>query len=180
MSVDLGTELPQRSTVMWILVGTAVVFLVPTWRTARASLAADGAQQLGGWAMTAVLALLLVVLPLWIARHMSQRHYHVSDDAVTWRQGDRVRAQVRFAELERVRMTHDGGLGAATPELLNDAVVLQSRDDTGRERRLRVSTVFVTTLEPLLEQVAREVARRPELMAADDRATLEARLTDGH
>lgn len=178
MSTDLGAELPQRSTVMWILVGTAVIFLVPTWRMVRSSVDQSGSQQLGWWAMTAAIALLLVVLPLWIARTMSQRHYYVSPDRVTWLQGERIRMQMRFEDVDRVLMRYDGGLGASTPEWFNDAVVLVGRDQDGRERHLRVSRVFVTTLHPLLERVAEDVARRPALMEADDRAVLEGRLAE--
>lgn len=179
MEMHLGNTLPQRTTVMWMLVATSVFFAIPVLRMARRALAESGGTAVGGWAMTATILALLVLLPLGIARHMHQRTYVVTDETITWLQGDRARVEMQFADLKSVHMRYDGGLGAATPEWFNDAIVLVGPDSHGQPRVLRVSRVFVTTLHPLLLQIAEELRARPGLMDAGDREVFDDRLAEG-
>ena len=176
MSVDLGTELPQRSSLVWLLLGTAVLFAVPVARMVRRALRERGVPTvLLAWGTTAAVLATVVVAPVAMAVHLHRRHTWVGEEAVTRTRGDVVVERLRLADLDEVRVRHDGGLGAATPEELNDVVELVGTDDTGRLRTMRVSRVWVTTLEPLLHRLAEEVERRPDLLRDEE----ERRLFDG-
>lgn len=166
METGPGVELPQRTGVMWLLVAVAAVFLVPSVRMVRKALGeTETSTQLLGWGMTTAVVLVMVVLPLLMARSMHQRHTFVSDDAVTTTKGDSVRQRIRFDDLEQVRVRYDGNMGGATLQWINEAVVLVGADDRGRQRQVPVSRIFVTTLQPLLRRLEQEVARRPDLLA---------------
>lgn len=173
MTSDLGVELPQRTTVVWLLIGVAVLFVVPTWRTVGTALdAGDTATKVGGLAMAAGLALLMVVMPLLFARHMIRRHTFVSDAAVTWVQGERVVQQTRFDDIERIHATWDAGLGATRPNLLRDVVELTSTVE-GRTQVQRISAFFVTDMRPLMTRLITVVEERPEVLPADERDQFE-------
>lgn len=160
----LGTELPQRTTIMWILLGAAVVFLVPTVRTARRAMGESGSTAAGFWGMAVVMLLVLVVLPGWFARSMHQRHTYLSDEGVTVTSGDDVRQQIAFDDLEevRVRFSNRGG-----ETFRNEQVFLVGRLASGDRGSVVVSRANVETLQPLLERLSAEVARRPELLTSD-------------
>lgn len=159
----LGTELPQRTTMMWILVGAAVIFLVPCVRTARRALGESGGTAAGFWAMTAVMLLLLVVVPLTIARSVHQRHTYVSDEAVTIVKGDEVSQQIAFDDLTEVKVRFSGRGGET---FRNEKIFLAGPLRTGRGNVL-VSRFYVDSLRPLLERLAVEVEQRPELLTSD-------------
>lgn len=160
----LGTELPQRTTIMWILLGAAVVFLVPTVRTARRAMGESGGTAAGFWAMAAVMLVLLVLVPAWIARSMHQRHTYLSADGVTVTSGDDVRKQIAFADLEEVKVRYSGRGGET---FRNEKVFLVGRLASGERGAVVVSRTHVETLQPLLDRLAAEVARRPELLTSD-------------
>lgn len=160
----LGTELPQRTTIMWILLGAAVVFLVPTVRTARRAMGESGGTAAGFWAMAAVMLLVLVLVPAWIARSMHQRHTYLSAEGVTVTSGDDVRKQIAFADLEEVRVRYSGRGGET---FRNEQVFLVGRLTGGERGAVVVSRAQVETLQPLLDRLAAEVARRPELLTSD-------------
>jgi hypothetical protein len=159
----LGTELPQRSTITWILLAAAVVFLVPCVRTARRALGESGGTAAGLWAMTAVMALLLVVVPLLIARSIHQRHTYVSDEAVSIVTGDELRQQIAFDDLTAVKVRYSGRGGST---FRNEKVFLEGPLRTGSGTVL-VSRMYVDSLQPLLRRLAAEVAERPELLAGE-------------
>lgn len=160
----LGTELPQRTTIMWILLAAAVVFLVPTVRTVRRALAESGGTAAGFWGMAAVMLLLLVVVPAWIAWSIHQRHTYVSAEGVTVTSGGDVRQQIAFADLEEVKVRYSGRGGET---FRNEKVFLVGRVAGGERGAVVVSRVYVETLQPLLDRLAAEVDQRPELLTSD-------------
>ncbi|MDR7252983.1 hypothetical protein J2X46_001968 [Nocardioides sp. BE266] len=160
----LGTELPQRTTIMWILLAAAVVFLVPTVRTVRRATGESGGTAAGFWGMAVVMLLVLVLLPAWIARSMHERHTYLSDEGVTVTSGDDVRQQIAFADLEEVKVRF-GPRGGET--FRNEQVFLVGRLASGDRGSVVVSRASVETLQPLLERLSAEVERRPELLTSD-------------
>ncbi|MBD3947324.1 hypothetical protein [Nocardioides ganghwensis] len=159
----LGTELPQRTTIMWILLAAAVVFLVPTARTARRALGESGGTAAGLWAMSAVMVVLLVVVPLRVARSIQQRHTYLSDDAVTVVSGDD-RRTLAFADLEEVKVRYSTRGGSV---FRNEKVFLVGRSDRGERTVITVSRYYVETMQPLLRRLAVEVDQRPGLLDGD-------------
>ncbi len=180
MDAGLGTELPQRTSVVWLLLACGLVLVIPTLRMVGKALAEDAMPALlVGWGMTLVVFLLFVVLPLYCAWNLHQRHYVVSDTTVTRLKGDTPTQTMAFADVEEVRARFEGGLGAATPEWFNQAVVMIGTDKSGERRQLRVSKVFVESLHPLLERLAEEVDRRPQLLTSDaERELFTSALSD--
>lgn len=165
---DLGTELPRRTSMAWILAGAALVLAVPTVSTASLAREESGGTAFGAWAMTTVMALLLVAVPLLLARSILRRRTYVSDEAVTVTTGDgEVRRRVAFADVDEVRVRFSGQGGQA---LRNERVFLVGGPDGG----VLVSRAYVETVRPLLDRLATEVARRPELLTSDvERAYFE-------
>lgn len=159
----LGTELPQRSTIMWILLAAAVVFLVPCVQTARRASGEAGGTAAGLWAMTAVMALLLVVVPLLVARSIHQRHTYLSDDGVTVVSGGE-RRSVAFSDLDEIKVRYSTRGGAV---FSNEKVFLVGRRPDGERTVIVVSRYYVETLQPLLRRLREEVERRPELLDGD-------------
>lgn len=163
---DLGNELPQRMTITWILVGFAVLLLVPTVRTAARAVSADtGGQTVGFGATALVMAALFVVTPLLVARANHQRHVYVSDEAVTVVSGSD-RTSVAFDDLREVRVRVSGTGGA----FANQKVFLVAGGAggaDGQRRVLSVSRYSVETIQPLLRRLATEVEQRPELLDGD-------------
>jgi hypothetical protein len=159
----LGTELPQRHSVAYALLVAAVVLAVPCVRMAQRSWGESGGTAVGAWAMTAVMVLVLVLVPLLLARSILTRHTYVSAEAVTITRGDVVRQQVAYDDLTEVRVRFSGRGGDT---MRNDKVFLVGRLTTGRGAVL-VSRFQVETLQPLLQRLAVEVAERPELLTSD-------------
>lgn len=160
---DLGNELPQRMTITWVLVGFALLLLVPTVRTAARAVSADtGGQTLGFGATALVMAALFVVTPLLVARANHQRHVYVSDEAVTVVSGTD-RTSVAFDDLREVRVRVSGTGGA----FANQKVFLVAGGADGERRVLSVSRYSVETIQPLLRRLATEVEQRPELLDGD-------------
>ena len=157
----LGTELPQRGTITWILVAAATVFVVPCLRTARRALDESGGTAAGFWGMTAVMVLLLVVVPLLVARSIHQRHTYLSDDAVTVTSGDD-RRRIDFAALEEVKVRYSTRGGQV---FSNEKVFLVGQLADGRRGVVVVSRFYVESLQPLLERLAVEVGQRPGLLS---------------
>lgn len=158
----LGTELPQRHTFVWVLLVAAAVFAVPVVRTAVKALGESGGTAVGAWAMTAVMALVLVVVPLLLVRSILVRHTYVSDEAVSVVTGDTLRQQVAFDDLTEIRVRYSGRGGA----LRNEKVFLSGSLRTGQGQVL-VSRFYVDSLQPLLQRLAAEVAERPELLQGE-------------
>lgn len=159
----LGTELPQRHTFVWFLLIAALVFAVPVVRTARTALGESGGTALGAWAMAAVMALVLVVVPLLLVRSILTRHTYVSDEAVSVVSGGEVRQQVAFADLTEVKVRYTGEGGKVMP---SERILLSGDLTTGRGTIL-VSRFYVDSLQPLLQRLAAEVAERPDLLKGD-------------
>lgn len=179
MDPGLGLQLPQRTSVIWLLLATAVILLVPVARLARRSLRERGGRRLAAWVMTAVLALVVVATPLAVAWGLHRDHVFVSDEAVTRTRGDEVTQQLRFADVEEVRVRFDGDPAPLTPGWFAQAVVLVGTDASGARREVRVTRVGVTSVGPLLRRIVDEVERRPALLRDDDeRALFEAALAD--
>ena len=160
----LGTELPQRTTIMWVLVAFAVVFVIPCVRTVRRAAGESGGTAAGWWAMSAAMVVVLVVVPLLVARGIHQRHTYVSDEGVTTTSGDEVRKQIAFADLEEVKVRFSNRGGQA---LRNETVFLVGRLSSDERGSLTVSRMYVDTLRPLLTRLQAEVAARPELLTSD-------------
>lgn len=159
----LGTELPQRGTIMWILLGAAVVFAIPCLRTARRAMGESGGTAAGFWAMSALMVLLLVVLPLLVARSLHQRHTYLSEDGVTVISGD-ARRSVAFADLEEVKVRYSTRGGQV---FRNEKVFLVGRGAGGRREVVVVSRYYVDSLQPLLQRLEAEIAGRPELLQGE-------------
>lgn len=167
---DLGTELPQRHTFVWFLLLAALLLAVPCVRMARRSWGESGATAVGAWAMTAVMALVLVVVPLLLVRSILNRHTYVSEGAVTIVIGERVRQQIAFDDVTEVKVRYSGRGGET---FRNEKVFLTGALREGRGAVL-VSRFHVDTLQPLLERLAVEVEQRPELLSGDvERAYFE-------
>ncbi|WP_426243239.1 hypothetical protein [Nocardioides sp. LHG3406-4] len=164
MEAGLGVELPQRTPFVWALVAMAALFAVPCVRMVAAAAGEHGSAALGGWAMAVVMTLVVVVLPLFLARHIQQRHTYVSEEAVTWVQGDEVRRRMRFADVEEVRVRFGGPGGF---DWLNEKVYLIGTLGDGSRGHVIVNRVFNTTIQPVLQRLAVEVERRPALLADD-------------
>ena len=158
----LGTELPQRHTFVWVLLVAALVFAVPVVRTAVKAMGESGGTAAGGWAMAAVMALVLVVVPLLLVRSIVSRHTYVSDEAVSVVSGGEVRQQIAFDDLTEVRVRYSGRGGV----LRNEKVFLSGPLRTGSGTVL-VSRFYVDSLQPLLQRLAAEVAERPALLKGD-------------
>ena len=157
-----GVELPRRTAVMWLLVAFAVIFLVPSGRMVRMAMGESGMPRLLlVWGMTGAIILVAVVLPLLIARSMRHGRTFVSAEAVTQTRGEVIRKQIRFEELVEIRARSNGRMGGVPSE----SVTLIAADTHGKRRGMHVSRVFVTSLQPLLARLEREVERRPELLA---------------
>lgn len=170
----LGTELPRRTTIMWLLVAAAAVFLVPCVRTARQARAGSGGTAAGLGGMAAAMVLLLVVVPLVIARSIHRRHTYVSDEGVTVISGDD-RRQIDFADLEEVKVRFSGRGGET---FRNEKVFLVGQLTDGRRGVVLVSRSYVETVGPLLRRLAVVVAERPELLTSDvERDNFEQALT---
>jgi hypothetical protein len=181
VTTDFGTELPPRGVFVWGGLAVAVVFLWPAIMTVRRAVA-ETEQVALAWALAVGTTLVLVVVPLAMAWSYGRKHVYVSDEALTVTAGDRVKRQVRFADVSEVRVLVDGGLGSATPEFWNQAVAVRGPDQHGAARWTKVSRTFVTTLDPLLRQLADEVRRRPDLIRREpERELFEEYLRDaGH
>ncbi len=171
MEHGLGSELPQRTGFAWLLLGFAVVMAIPTLQVVLRSAQASSQQRLLGLLMAAVMTLVLVLAPAMAARYLLRQHVYVSHEAVTLTTGERIRVQMRFADISQVRLTTEGGTGTTDPTSPRQVVVLTGTDATGQQRDLRVTAMFVRTIDPLLERVAAEVQRRPEILPESQRDT---------
>lgn len=169
MEHNLGTELPQRTGFAWLLIGFAVVMAVPTVQVVLRSVQAEAQQRTLGLVMAVVMTLVLVLAPALAARHLLRQHVYVSPDAVTLTTGERVRVQMRFSEVTAVRLTTEGGTGTTDVTSPRQVVVLTGRDAQGTQRDLRVTAMFVKTLDPLLARLAAEVAARPDILPESER-----------
>lgn len=122
--------------------------------------------------LTAAVALLMVVLPLWAIWWLTGRTIVVHPDRVVVRRGEREVRTFAFADLIEVRPEVDGSAGAATPEFWNKAVTLIGRTTAGKRRGLKVTAQTVESIDPLLVALAPVVAGRPELLPHDIHRTL--------
>jgi hypothetical protein len=159
----LGTELPQRHTFVWVLLIAAAVFAVPVVRTVVKAMGESGGTAIGAWAMAAVMALVLVVVPLLLVRSILSRHTYVSEDAVSVVTGGELRQQIAFDDLTEVKVRFTGDGGKFMP---NEKIFLAGQPQTGRGTIL-VSRFYVDSLQPLLRRLEAEVANRPELLQGD-------------
>lgn len=170
----LGTELPQRNTFVWLLLVAALVFAVPCVRMARSAVGESGGAAIGAWAFTAVMALVLVVVPLLLVRSILVRHTYVSDETVSVLAGDTLRQQIAFDDLTEVRVRYSGRGGST---FRNEKVFLLGTLRTGQGQVL-VSRFYVDSLQPLLQRLSAEVAERPELLKSEvERGYFEHALT---
>lgn len=159
----LGTELPQRHTFVWFLLIAAVVFAVPVVRTVRSATGESGGTAVGAWAMSAVMALVLVVVPLLLVRSILTRHTYVSDETVSVVKGGELRQQVAFDDLTEIKVRYSGRGGST---FRNEKVFLSGPLRTGSGSVL-VSRFYVDSLQPLLQRLAAEVAERPDLLQGE-------------
>lgn len=159
----LGTELPQRHTFVWFLLIAAAVFAVPVVRTVVKAAGGSGGTAIGAWAMAAVMALVLVVVPLLLARSIWTRHTYVSDEAVSVVSGGELSQQIAFDDLTEVKVRYSGNGGQFLPR---EKIFLSGTPRAGRGTIL-VSRFYVDSLQPLLRRLEAEVAARPELLKGD-------------
>lgn len=159
----LGTELPQRHTFVWFLVIAAAVFAVPVVRTAVKAMGESGGTAIGAWAMAAVMALVLVVVPLLLVRSILTRHTYVSDEAVSVVTGGELSQQIAFDDLTEVKVRYTGDGGSFMPR---EKIFVSGTPRAGRGTIL-VSRFYVDSLQPLLRRLEVEVAERPELLRGD-------------
>ena len=155
----LGTELPRRNTLPVLLLAGAALFAVPTVRTFGLAAGEEMPTAAGAWAMAVALLLLVEVVPVWLAVLMLRSRYVLGHDAIALVRGGRVRRRVAFADLTSVRFGRDGGLGLTKR---TTAVELRAPD-----AGLRVSGLHVNDLDPLLDRLRQEEARRPGLFQGD-------------
>ena len=141
----------------------ALVFAVPVVRTAQRALGESGGTAIGAWAMAAVMALVLVVVPLLLVRSIVSRHTYVSEEAVSVVTGGEVRQQIAFDDLTEVKVRYTGDGGKVMP---NQKIFLSGPHRTGRGSVL-VSRFYVDSLQPLLQRLEVEVAQRPELLQGE-------------
>lgn len=156
MTTDLGTELPQRTALAWAMVAVAVVLAIPTYRVFRT--AAGGSGSLGTWVMGVGMALVLVVVPLLLARGLLRIHVHVSGSTLTRTYGDRVVHQLQFSQVTRVRVKR---------EAYFTTITLWGDDPRHRALVFPVSMAYVNDLEPLAQRIDAELERRPDLFLDD-------------
>ncbi|KRE94245.1 hypothetical protein ASG76_12780 [Nocardioides sp. Soil774] len=129
--------------------------------------------------LTAAVALLMVVLPLWAVWWLRGRTIIVHPDRVVVRRGEREVRSFAFDDLIEVRPGRDASVGAATPEFWNKSVTLIGRTTAGRRRGLKVTAQTVESIDPLLVALAPVVARRPDLLPHDvHRALFEEYVRD--
>lgn len=150
---SLGTELPQRATLAWALVGFAVVLSVPTLAVLRRAAVSGGA---GTWATGAALALLLVIGPALLAWNLKRIHVFVDESTVTRARGDEVAHRVDLDTLTEVRYKREGYYMTIT---------MVGADPEGRPVRFPVSGVYVSDLGPLAERLEPRLREQPELLA---------------
>lgn len=170
MESPLGASRPAvvltpRPLVRNLAVGVLVfgVVLAPaTWL--------DGGERRG--LLTAAVALLMVVLPVWAIWWLRGRAIVVHPDRVVVRRGEREVRAFAYDDLIEVRPSVDGSAGAATPEFWNKAVTLIGRTTEGKRRGLKVTAQTVESIDPLLAALAPVVAARPDLLPHDIHRTL--------
>ena len=104
---------------------------------------------------------MLVALPLGAAWGLAVHHYYVSDSAVSISRGDRILNSIAFADVDRIELERIGGFRGAT---------LVDRDAAGGPQEFSL-TWATADLRPLIDVLDEEVARRPTLLAEDDRET---------
>ena len=150
-----------RNLALTVLV-VGIVLVPATW-------VGGGSQRV---ALTAAVALVLVVLPLWAVWFTRGRTIVVHPDRVVVRRGEREVRSLPYDTLTEVRPGVDGSAGAATPEFWNKSVTLVGRTSEGRRRGFKVSAQTVESIDPLLLALAPVVARRPELLPHDVHRTL--------
>ena len=154
----------------------AVVFAWPTFLALRGAATAEAGEPAGAaWALGLAMLLLVVVLPLFAAWFFHRWHVFVSEEAVSAVLGDRVRTQLRFADVTRVTLGQSAGLGLGH----NTSVTLAGDDPAGRPVTIVVTRTLVTTLLPLLERLAREAGARPGIVLDDQRPAFDRALAEG-
>jgi len=159
----LGTEQPQRRTFVWVLLLATLFFAVPVVSTAVEAMNESGSAAAGAWTMAAFMALLLVVVPLLMARSIASRHTYVSEEAVSIVTGGELRQQLAFEDMTKVEVRFTGNSGNLMPR---EKIFLSGPLRTGRGTIL-VSRLYVDSLQPLLRRLQAEVADRPELLQDD-------------
>ena len=157
MTTDLGTRLPQRTSLAGVMVLVAVVLTIPTFRAFRS--AAGGSGSVGSWAVAVGMALVLVLAPLLLARGLRRVHVHVGESMLTRTYGDRVVHELAFSQVTRVRVKREAYFMTIT---------LWGDDPRGRSLVLPVSNAYVSDLEPLARRLDAELERRPDLFPDDD------------
>ncbi|MBE7324538.1 hypothetical protein IEQ44_07725 [Nocardioides sp. Y6] len=166
---DLGPALPTRRGPVVAPLLLALVCGVPILADLRAAWW-GGASDLGR-AGSAAMLLVLVVLPLLLAGLLATYRVHVDDIALTWTWRGRARRTVRFDEMDQVVVGKE--LFRRPFRLTRDDVVVVRVTTGPHPRQVRVSTVLVRTLTPLLEHLAPWVAAHPELVAPEQHAALD-------
>ena len=159
----LGTELPPRHTFAWFLLIAAVVLAIPVVRTIRSAVGESGGAAIGAWAMVAVMALVLVVVPLLLVRSILTRHTYVSDETVSVAKGGEVSQQIAFDDITEIKVRYSGRGGST---FRNEKVFQSGPLRTGSGSVL-VSRFYVDSLQPLIQRLAAEVAERPDLLQGE-------------
>lgn len=166
-AVNAPVELSPRTVIArwsWIVLAVGLV-LTPV------SLASTRGLQ---FVMSVALGLLTVVLPAVALWSMRGRRIVVHADRVVVQRHDRPLLVLAYSDLTAVAPIVDGSSGVATPELLNKGLVLRGADDRGRQRALKVTTLTVDSIDPLLRALSTEVRQRPELLSSQQDRTLFA------
>lgn len=167
-----GKIVPAGITVIFSVILTNQIKASDTAGAYLASRSAQGDESV--LAMAAVMALVLVVVPLLLVRGILTRHTYVSDEAVSVVTGSELRQQIAFDDLTEIRVRYSGQGGRT---LRNEKVFLSGPLRTGSGTVL-VSRFCVDSLQPLLQRLAAEVAERPELLQGEvEREYVERALT---
>ncbi len=163
-------RLPQRTTLQWVVGVLSVVVALPVLTGVVDALRQDAmGERLQGLVSPLVLAVLLIALPLLLLRTLRRFWVEASPTEVAVGSGSTERLVMRLTDVTAVRVTR-AVVGPGRPQ---PVLVLTGTDVHGVAREARISGVLHPTLEPLVSYVADEVARRPDLLAEDQRTEFE-------
>ncbi len=163
-SPDVSLPPNRRTAVVVAVVG--LVGWIPLWGALQRVFTEDRTSRLVlALMLVAVLAMLFVVAPVMIIRFILERRTWVGADEVRWMRGTHVERRIRFADLTSVHCVATGGLLRGSQR----SVTLIGNDPDGNPEQIHVTRTLVSRLQPLVDRVAHEVTRRPQLVAQDER-----------
>ena len=169
MTSELGPALPANRRTPWVVTLLCLVGLAPLYLGVRSALTADSFNRAFlAVLVTALLVILFVLLPLVFVWYSGTFSVHVRgtgpDTTITWAKGRAADRQLRLRDLTEVwaNAGSRGPMGTSAR-----SVTLNGTDESGEPVQIHVGRNLVSSLTPLLEPVAGEVARRPKLVKAD-------------